>query len=123
MIVGRVIFGMGSESLNTSQNSIMAQWFKDKEMSFAIGLCISVPKIGSAINSLVSPQIVERGGTVADAFLVGGGFIIMSCISGLILMWMDKESDKREKQSRALLKNFLSEKKSDQLLSKKSKKK
>lgn len=29
MIVGRVIFGMGSESLNASQNSIMAQWFRD----------------------------------------------------------------------------------------------
>jgi hypothetical protein len=79
-------------------------------MSFAIGLCISVPKIGSAINSLISPQVVERGGTVADAFLIGVGFIIMSNISGLMLMWMDKESDRREKQSRALLKNFLTEK-------------
>ena len=67
-------------------------------MSFAIGLCISIPKIGSAFNSILSPLIAEgKDGSVAKAFLAGVGFIILSFISGLLLIYMDKESDKREK--------------------------
>lgn len=51
---------MGSESLMVSQNTIMAAWFKNKEMSLAIGLCISIPKIGNALNSFVTPKINEE---------------------------------------------------------------
>ena len=35
----------------------MAAWFKNKEMSLAIGLCISIPKIGNALNSFITPKI------------------------------------------------------------------
>lgn len=80
MILGRVVFGMGSESLNISQNSIMAQWFKDKEISLAIGLCISIPKIGSAVNSLLSPLVIQQGGSIAGSMLLGVGFLAFSYV-------------------------------------------
>jgi hypothetical protein len=67
-------------------------------MSFAIGLCISIPKIGSAFNSIISPLIADSpDGNIADAFLAGVGFILISYISGLLLIYMDRESEKREK--------------------------
>lgn len=80
MIVGRIIFGIGSESLNISQNSIMAQWFRDKEMSLAIGLCISIPKVGSAINSFLSPLIIKKGGNIAHAMSLGVVFLVFSFV-------------------------------------------
>jgi hypothetical protein len=49
-------------------------------MSLALGLCISIPKIGSAMNSLMSPMIIERNGTVAEAMLVGVGVLIFSLV-------------------------------------------
>lgn len=65
----------------------------------AIGLCISIPKTGSAFNSLISPKVAtsnENG--VAEAFLIGAVWIVFSYACGLILIYMDKESDKREKK-------------------------
>jgi len=57
MLVGRCIFGIGSESLNAAQAAIMAHWFRGQEVSLALGLCLSVPKLGSAFNSFLSPMI------------------------------------------------------------------
>ena len=81
----------------------MAQWFRDKEMSLAIGLCISVPKVGSAVNSLISPLVIERGGTVAISMMVGMGFLAFSYLCGLFLIYMDRESDRREHHSKKIL--------------------
>ncbi|CAD8147015.1 unnamed protein product [Paramecium octaurelia] len=103
LITGRVIFGMGSESLNVSQNSIMAIWFKDQEMSLAIGLCISIPKIGNALNSLLSPQIYSKYQSLAAPMIVGVGTLIFSFICGIALIYMDYKSEQREKQNQMLL--------------------
>ena len=59
----------------------MAQWFKNKEMSLAIGLCISVPKVGSAINSILSPLVVEKGGDVAQSMMLGLLFLVFSYVN------------------------------------------
>lgn len=58
----------------------MAQWFKNKEMSLAIGLCISIPKIGSAFNSLLSPFLFNKYGTISSAMIFGAGTIIFSYV-------------------------------------------
>lgn len=71
---------MGSESLNVSQNSIMAQWFKNKEVSLAIGLCISIPKIGSAMNSLMSPYFYHKFDSISMPMIFGAGTLIFSYV-------------------------------------------
>ena len=38
MATGRLIFGMGAESLNVAVTAALARWFKGKELSFAFGL-------------------------------------------------------------------------------------
>ena len=35
----------------------MSKWFEDGMVSLALGLCLSIPKLGSAMNSFVSPII------------------------------------------------------------------
>lgn len=65
----------------------------------AIGLCISLPRVGSAMNSFISPIVAEKTENgIANSFLVGTGFLIFSYGCGLILIYMDKESDRREKK-------------------------
>lgn len=46
MILGRIIFGIGSESLTVSQTSIVSIWFRNKELAFALSLNFSLPKLG-----------------------------------------------------------------------------
>lgn len=53
MVVGRLVFGLGAESLIVSITTTLAKWFKGKELSFAFGLNLTIARLGSfaALNS------------------------------------------------------------------------
>ncbi len=53
MAVGRLIFGMGAESLIVAVTAALARWFKGKELSFAFGINLTIARLGSfaALNS------------------------------------------------------------------------
>jgi MFS family permease len=57
MILGRVIFGIGGESLNTTQYAIIVQWFSANQLAFSLGICLSLARLGSALNDVISPRI------------------------------------------------------------------
>ena len=53
MSTGRLLFGLGAESMIVAITTIIARWFKGKELSFAFGLNLTVARLGSfmALNS------------------------------------------------------------------------
>jgi len=53
MATGRLVFGMGAESLIVAVTAAIARWFRGKELSFAFGLNLTVSRLGSfaALNS------------------------------------------------------------------------
>jgi len=53
MASGRLIFGLGAESMIVAVTTIIARWFKGKELSFAFGLNLTLARLGSflALNS------------------------------------------------------------------------
>lgn len=53
MAAGRLIFGLGAESMIVAITTVIAQWFKGKQLSFAFGLNLTLARLGSvlAINS------------------------------------------------------------------------
>ncbi|MDH3198824.1 MAG: MFS transporter, partial [Candidatus Krumholzibacteria bacterium] len=53
MATGRLIFGIGAESLIVSVTTALAKWFKGKELSFAFGINLTIARLGSflALNS------------------------------------------------------------------------
>ncbi|MBZ0199599.1 MAG: MFS transporter [Ignavibacteriaceae bacterium] len=53
MSIGRLIFGLGAESMIVAITTIIARWFKGKELSLAFGLNLTVARLGSfmALNS------------------------------------------------------------------------
>jgi MFS family permease len=53
MAAGRLIFGLGAESMIVAITTIIARWFKGKELSLAFGLNLTVARLGSfmALNS------------------------------------------------------------------------
>lgn len=53
MVSGRLLFGLGAESMIVAVTTIIARWFKGKELSFAFGLNLTVARLGSflALNS------------------------------------------------------------------------
>jgi MFS family permease len=53
MATGRLIFGLGAESLIVGVTTAIARWFKGKELSFAFGINLTIARLGSfaALNS------------------------------------------------------------------------
>src|SRR6202790_125929 len=53
MAAGRLIFGMGAESLNVAVVTALARWFRGKELSLAFGLNLTASRLGTfaALNS------------------------------------------------------------------------
>ncbi len=53
MATGRLIFGLGAESLIVAVTAAVAQWFRGKELSFAFGINLLIARLGSfaALNS------------------------------------------------------------------------
>ncbi len=59
MLLGRVLYGFGGESLGVGNSAVLSAWFKGKELAFSFGLNLSVARLGSVINNLVSPAIAS----------------------------------------------------------------
>ena len=54
MATGRLVFGIGAESLIVAVTAALAKWFRGKELSLAFGLNLTIARFGSfaALNSL-----------------------------------------------------------------------
>ncbi|KAI0985725.1 hypothetical protein GJ496_010584 [Pomphorhynchus laevis] len=54
MQLGRIIFGIGGESLGTVINTFIASWFFNRELNFAFGFMLSFARVGSSINMFLT---------------------------------------------------------------------
>ncbi|CAB0005756.1 unnamed protein product [Nesidiocoris tenuis] len=59
MVFGRLIFGIGGESLAVAQNYYAVLWFKGDELNMVFGLQLSIARVGSAVNFLVMGHLYE----------------------------------------------------------------
>ena len=50
-----MVNSLGGESMSVGQSAIVSKWFKGKELAFALGLNISVSRLGSVINGATVP--------------------------------------------------------------------
>ncbi|KAL4501214.1 hypothetical protein ABPG73_013952 [Tetrahymena malaccensis] len=96
LVVGRVVFGLGGENLSVTQSTIVSQWFSGKELSFALGLNISVSRLGSVMGQFMFPPLFNINNQMFVPLLVGTIFCAFSWGCGIGLNIMDKYADKQE---------------------------
>jgi MFS family permease len=94
MIAGRVIFGMGGESMAVAQSSIISAWFKGKELAFALGINLSVARLGSVANAALVPTIYDNKG-LGPALMVGFLVCLFSLSNAFGLVYIDKKADEK----------------------------
>ena len=94
MATGRLIFGMGAESLIVAVTTALAKWFKGKELSFAFGLNLTFARIGSFL-ALNSPTWAKSAYVNwRYPFLIGVGMCSMCVVGSVIYFAMDAYADK-----------------------------
>ncbi len=87
MAAGRLIFGLGAESLIVAVTTAIAKWFKGKELSFAFGINLTIARLGS-FAALNSPSWAsEYYDNWQAPLLIAVAFGTM-CIVGAILYWV-----------------------------------
>ena len=94
--LGFMIFGCGCEMAGTTVSKAIAKWFKGKEMAMAMGLEMSIARLGVFAAMWLSPMVYEKFGSVVSA-PVGFGAILL--LIGLIFysvfVVMDRKFDKQ----------------------------
>jgi len=100
-IIGRVIFGLGGESLSVCQSTIISRWFVGKELSLALGINISVSRLGSVFNNYSMPPFAEAT-NLGWALFFGFVLCIISFICGAILTWFEKYANKIDNEDGGL---------------------
>ncbi|MBZ5647283.1 MAG: MFS transporter [Acidobacteriia bacterium] len=87
MAFGRLIFGMGAESLIVAVTAALAKWFRGKELSFAFGVNLMIARLGS-FAALNSPTWAQGAySNWRTPFLIGVGFCTF-CITGAVVYWV-----------------------------------
>jgi len=86
MATGRLIFGLGAESLIVAVTTAVAKWFRGKELSFAFGINLMISRAGS----LLAQQSPSWAGFAYSYWrkplLISTGFGAL-CIVGAIVYW------------------------------------
>ena len=90
MATGRLIFGMGAESLNVAVITALARWFRGKELSFACGLNLTASRLGT-FAALNSPTWASWAyATWRKPFLIALAFSGL-CVVGAVVYWLMEE--------------------------------
>jgi MFS family permease len=94
MLIGRMIFGVGSEATLLVTNKVIARWFKGKELGFAYGLNITVMRLGTVLAFNTSVPIADWTGTWRWSVWSGSIVMFVCFVLFLVYLVIDKDVDK-----------------------------
>ncbi len=101
MLVGRVIFGIGAESLIVCQSAISAKWFKGRELALAFGLGLTFMRLGTLFSFNTEAWIAERFGSWRIALWAAVLLCALSMVSNLVYVFLERRALGRVKLSEA----------------------
>jgi MFS family permease len=88
LVAGRIVFGLGGESLFVAQSAYVARFFNHgRGIALAFAIAISFARVGSSCNFLLSPMIATNHG-ITTAALCGifACFVTVGACSGIVAM-------------------------------------
>ena len=95
MAAGRLIFGLGAESMIVAITTIIARWFKGRALAFAFGLNLTVARLGSfmALNAPTWGRSLYQYWQTPLWITVAAGVFAVVCI--VVYYFVDVYSNKR----------------------------
>ena len=104
--IGCTLFGLGSEIAGVAVTRSIAKWFKGKEMALAMGLQLSIARLGTALAFVFAPTLVGLVDNPPAGFqytfadtgrpaLVGLGIMAIGIVLWSVFITMDFRLDKQ----------------------------
>ena len=94
--LGFMIFGCGCEMAGTTVSKAIAKWFNGKEMAMAMGLEMSIARLGVFAAMWLSPMVSEKyAGSVSAPVAFGAVLLMIGLIFYTVFVVLDKKFDKQ----------------------------
>jgi len=87
MAIGRLIFGLGAESLIVAVTTAVAKWFRGKELSFAFGINLTIARAGTWLAQNSPTWAHSAYDNWRSPLLISVGFGSL-CVVGAIFYWV-----------------------------------
>jgi MFS family permease len=95
MAAGRLVFGLGAESLIVAVTTAIAKWFRGKELSFAFGVNLTIARLGSFAALNAPSWAAPANERWQWPLLISVGFATF-CVTGAIAYWLlEKRAEER----------------------------
>lgn len=95
MATGRLIFGMGAESLIVAVTTAIAKWFRGKELSFAFGINLTITRMGTWLAQNSPTWAGSAYSNWQAPWLIGVGFVTLCVIGPLIYFILEARAERR----------------------------
>lgn len=87
MAAGRLIFGLGAESLIVAVTTAVAKWFRGKELSFAFGINLMIARFGSWLAQNSPTWAAPAYANWRSPLVISVVFAAL-CVVGAIIYWI-----------------------------------
>ena len=109
MIAGRTILGLGAESLIVAVSTVLAKWFKGKDLSFAFGINLTIARLASVAadnsptwaHSVFYPQGTAGPPSWRGPLLLAIGAGVLSVAAALIYWSLETRAEGRYELGKA----------------------
>ena len=93
---GFMIFGCGCEMAGTTVSKAIAKWFKGKEMAMAMGLEMSIARLGVFAAMWLAPMVSNKfGESISAPVLFGAALLLIGFIFYFVFVVLDRKLDKQ----------------------------
>jgi len=92
MYLGRILFGIGSESMIVAQSAITARWFTGKELAMAFGITLTVSRLGTLFTFNTMDLLAHRYG-FRGALWVAAGLCLASLAANWFYTVLDRHAE------------------------------
>src|ERR1700720_229381 len=103
MIAGRTVLGLGAESMIVAVTTVLAKWFKGKELSFAFGINLLIARLASVAadnsptwaNRAFYPQGSAGEPNWQGPLLIAAGAGVMAVVCSLVYWALESRAEAR----------------------------
>jgi MFS family permease len=92
LYLGRIVFGMGSETMIVAQSAILARWFTGKELALSFGISLTISRLGTLFSFNTEALLADRMG-FRGALWVAAALCLASLLFNWIYVLLDRRAE------------------------------
>ncbi len=98
-VFGFAVFGVGAEVAGITVSKAIVKWFKERDMAMAMGLQLSLARLGKGAALIFAPMIATRADNVSVPVLIGLCLLVIGTLCFIIYSIYDRKLDNELKEN------------------------